>query len=207
MTIEPVPDPRVLVLASGSPRRRQLLRGLGLDPRVRPVDIDETPEPGEQAVAYVLRLAAAKARARAAQDGDDGGRELILAADTVVAVDGDLLGKPADARGARDMLRRLSGRGHQVSTGVAVLDPGADRLLTAVVFAELSDREIAWYVASGEPMDKAGAYAVQGLAALFVERLEGNYSNVVGLPLPAVYRLLHRHGFSVVPGNGDPTTK
>ncbi|MCG8459101.1 MAG: Maf family protein [Holophagales bacterium] len=212
MTIESAADPRVLVLASGSPRRRQLLRGLGLDPRVRPVDIDETPEPDEQAVAYVLRLAAAKARARAAENGDDGGRELILAADTVVAVDGDLLGKPADARDARDMLRRLSGRGHQVSTGVAVLDPGADRLLTAVettevVFAELSDREIAWYVASGEPMDKAGAYAVQGLAALFVERLEGNYSNVVGLPLPAVYRLLRRHGFSVVPGSGNPTTE
>ncbi|MEM1178062.1 MAG: Maf family protein [Acidobacteriota bacterium] len=178
-----------LILASGSPRRRDLLAGLGLHPDVRPVDIDESPRPGEDATTYVSRLAREKARERA-EPG-----ELILAADTVVALDGQLLGKPSDRDDAKRMLRSLSGRGHHVLTGVAVYEPAADRLevevvSTAVHFNALSDDEIEWYVDGGEPMDKAGAYGIQGQAAIFIERLEGNYSNVVGLPLPTVYRLL-----------------
>ncbi|MEM6792817.1 MAG: Maf family protein [Acidobacteriota bacterium] len=186
-----------LVLASGSPRRRDLLAGLGLQPVIRPVDLDETPLEGESAEVYVDRLARAKARARATPG------ELVLAADTVVAIDGALLGKPRDRADAKDMLRRLSGRSHEVLTGVAVWDSVTEELAaevasTRVVFKTLEEREIEWYVASGEPMDKAGAYAVQGLAAIFVERLEGTYSNVVGLPLPTVYRLLSARGFDLV---------
>ena len=182
-----------LVLASGSPRRREILERLGYSFVVRPVDIDETPMPGEAAEGYVARLAREKARA----DARPG--EVILAADTVVALDGDLLGKPRDAAEAADMLRRLSGREHEVSTGVGVLQVDADKLTTAVEtttvrFAPLKPAEIAWYVASGEPMDKAGAYAIQGLGTVFVEAIAGNYSNVVGLPVPVVYRLLAESG-------------
>lgn len=186
-----------LVLASGSPRRRELLAGLGVEPVIRPVDIDETPRHGESAASYVLRLATEKARERA-EPG-----ELILAADTVVAIDGDLLGKPEDEDDARAMLRRLSGRTHQVLTGVAVLDPergveDTEAVATDVTFGRLADADVEWYVRSGEPMDKAGAYAIQGLGALFVERITGNYSNVVGLPLPTVRLLLGRMGYEIV---------
>lgn len=201
----PVKDPFRLILASGSPRRRELLAGLGLTPQVRPVDIDETPWPEERAERYVMRLAESKARAQS-EPG-----ELVLAADTVVAIDGDLLGKPVNDEDARRMLRRLSGRKHQVLTGVSLLKPDLDPtrapsvttlvVTTQVVFHPLTEAEIDWYVGTGEPMDKAGAYAVQGLAALFVDRLEGNYSNVVGLPLPTVYRLLLDAGYPVF---GDP---
>jgi len=190
-------DPE-LILASGSPRRRELLAGLGLEFTVRPVDLDETPLPGELPEPYVLRLARAKATHR----GEPG--EVVLAADTVVALGDEpqgevLLGKPDDEEEARRMLRRLSGREHRVFTGVAVWDPGADRLesgieATRVRFADLDGDEIAWYAASGEPLDRAGAYAIQGLAALFVEGISGNYSNVVGLPLPLVYRLTRAVG-------------
>lgn len=187
-----------LVLASASPRRRELLAGLGLDFRLRPVDVDETTLPGEEARPYVLRLAEAKAAAAAAADG-----ELALAADTVVVVDGELLGKPRDPDDARRMLRRLSGREHEVLTGVALRGPSGEPFLsqaetTRVRFAELSPEEVDWYVASGEPFDKAGAYAVQGLGALFVDAIAGNYSNVVGLPLALVYRLLRRAGYPVL---------
>ena len=217
----PSPSPETsgrLVLASGSPRRRELLAGLGIEPLVRPVDIDESPLPNEQAEPYVLRLAKAKAQAQ----GDPG--EVILAADTVVAVDGDLLGKPADRDEAERMLQRLSGRAHQVLTGVALWCPGgcpgqypeqdperpghpdaglqAEVVTTQVFFHPMSHQEISWYVETGEPMDKAGAYAVQGLAAVFVDRLEGNYSNVVGLPLPTVYRLLSQIGMIVLQPTG-----
>lgn len=186
-----------LILASGSPRRRELLAGLGVEPTVRPVDIDESPRDGESAAGYVLRLAEEKARAQA-EPG-----ELILAADTVVTLDGDLLGKPEDEDDAKAMLRRLSGRTHQVLTGVAVFDPANDTLdteavATDVTFGRLTGADVDWYVASGEPMDKAGAYAIQGLGALFVERITGNYSNVVGLPLPTVRLLLGRMGFDLV---------
>ena len=185
-----------LILASGSPRRRELLAGLGVVPTVRPVDIDESPRDGESAAGYVLRLSEEKARERA-ESG-----ELILAADTVVTIDGDLLGKPEDEADAGAMLRRLSGRTHQVLTGVAVFDPARDVLdteavATDVTFGRLSERDVDWYVASGEPMDKAGAYAIQGLGALFVERITGNYSNVVGLPLPTVRQLLARMRFEI----------
>lgn len=182
-----------LVLASGSPRRRELLAGLGLDFLVRPVDLDETPLPGELPEPYVLRLARAKATHR----GEPG--EVVLAADTVVALDDALLGKPDHEEDARGMLRRLSGREHRVFTGVAVWDPAQELLetgveVTRVRFADLDRDEIAWYAASGEPLDRAGAYAIQGLAALFVEDIIGNYSNVVGLPLPLVYRLTRAVG-------------
>ncbi|MDA8017161.1 MAG: Maf family protein [Thermoanaerobaculia bacterium] len=186
-----------LVLASGSPRRREILAGLGVEPTVRPVDIDETPREGESAASYVLRLASEKAR-ECAEDG-----ELILAADTVVTIDGGLLGKPADEEDAKDMLHRLAGRTHQVLTGVAVYDPGrgfedSEAVATDVIFGRLSERDIAWYVGTGEPMDKAGAYAIQGLGALFVERIMGNYSNVVGLPVPTVRALLGRMGYQIL---------
>jgi len=174
-----------------------MLEEQGLEFEVRPVGIDETPRPGEEGRDYALRLAEEKARA-AAREG-----ELILAADTVVVLDGELLGKPADDAEAAVMLGRLSGRWHEVLTAVAIcdLDRGirlAQVEATRVLFAELSMEEISWYVATGEPGDKAGAYGIQGHGALFVERIEGNYSNVVGLPLPVVYRLLRNAGFDVV---------
>lgn len=188
-----------LVLASGSPRRRELLGGLGLRFTVRSADIDETPHPGEEPAAYVLRLAEEKARA-AGRPG-----ELVLAADTTVVVDGEILGKPEDAADAERMLRLLSGREHEVLTGVAVLDTtpaDAGRIASgisrsAVRFAALGPEEIAWYVGTGEPRDRAGAYAIQGLASLFVEAVSGNYSNVVGLPIPTVYRLFAELGYDL----------
>jgi septum formation protein len=200
------PRPRV-VLASASPRRRDLLAALGLPFEVRPVDLDETPRPGEEPRAYVVRLAAEKAAA----DARPG--ELVLAADTVVVLEGEggggpeLLGKPRDPAEAEAMLARLAGREHVVFTGVALLAAAADgrggpRLATAVEesrvrIAALDAAEIAWYVATGEPLDKAGAYAVQGIGALFVEAIEGNYSNVVGLPLPTVRRLFAELGYDL----------
>lgn len=188
----------VLVLASGSPRRRELLQGLGLRFTVRAADVDETPHPGEPPDAYVLRLAREKARA-AGRPG-----ELVLAADTTVVVDGEILAKPEDDADAARMLRLLSGRLHEVLTGVAVLDvlEGTGRTASEVVrssvrMAALTSEEIAWYVATGEPRDKAGAYAIQGLGSLFVEAVAGNYSNVVGLPVPTVYRLFGELGYDL----------
>lgn len=202
-----------LVLASASPRRRELLASLGLEFTVRPVDLDETPRPGEEPSRYVLRLAREKARARA-EPG-----ELVLAADTVVVLDGELLGKPSGPEEARRMLGRIAGRRHTVFTGVALLERGGeaggggDREATEVVASEveiapLTGEEIDWYVATGEPLDKAGSYAIQDRGALFVESVEGNYTNVVGLPLPAVYRLAAELGhdlrrrMSAPPGGG-----
>ncbi len=186
-----------LVLASGSPRRRELLEGLGLFPEIRPVDLDETPLPGEAPEPYVLRLGRAKATARAAPG------ELVLAADTTVAVDGEILGKPEDAADARRMLRLLAGREHLVATGVALFDPARGRLesaveTTRVVFAPLREAEIDWYVASGEPVDRAGAYAIQGLASLFVSAIAGSHSNVVGLPIATTYRLFGALGYDLL---------
>lgn len=165
---------------------------------VRAVDLDETPRPGEEPRAYVLRLAQEKAAARA-EPG-----ELVLAADTTVVVDGEILGKPADPEDARRMLFSLSGRDHVVLTGIALMaleEPGrggaSEVVETRVRVAPLTEEEIAWYVGTGEPMDKAGAYAIQGLGSLFVEAVEGNYSNVVGLPVPAVYRLFARLGYDL----------
>jgi len=151
--------------------------------------VDERVLPGEDAEAHVLRLARAKARAVTPVGHDS----VILGADTVVVVDGEILGKPADDRDAASMLKRLSGRAHEVLTGVVVRgaereESGVER--TSVRFLPLSDREIDWYISTGEAADKAGAYGAQGLASRFVERIDGSYTNVVGLPVPLVCRLL-----------------
>ena len=189
-----------LVLASGSPRRRDLLNGLGLDFVVRPVDLDESVHPGEEPVGYVRRLAREKARARAEAG------EILLAADTIVVLDGEILGKPSDPEHACRMLGRMAGRRHQVLTGVAVYLPASDGEderevvtveRTSVEIAPLSPKRIAEYVATGEPLDKAGSYGIQGLGALLVETIEGNYTNVVGLPLPATARLFRDVGHEI----------
>lgn len=200
MPLPPTPPLPKLVLASASPRRRELLKSLGLAFEVRPVDLDETPRAGEEPRDYVRRLAIEKAAGRAAAG------ELVLAADTVVVVAGELLGKPRDAYDAARMLRTIAGRAHTVLTGVALSAPAEDLRPCAravavdssrVQMAPLSDEEIAWYVATGEPMDKAGSYAVQGLGALFVAAIDGNYTNVVGLPLPLTYRLFAELGYDL----------
>ena len=187
--------PGPLVLASASPRRRELLASLDLDFTVRPAAVDETPNPGERPRDLVRRLAREKAET-GARDG-----EWVLAADTIVVSEGQVLGKPADREEARSMLRRLQGRWHLVLTGVALRPPDADVLhaveSTRVLFAELTPEQIDWYAATGEPDDKAGAYAVQGLGALFVSEVDGNYSNVVGLPLPTVRQLFEGAGSDV----------
>ena len=187
------------ILASGSPRRLELLGELGFEPTVRPVDIDESPGVGEAPADYVARLAREKAQAQALPG------EIVLGADTIVALDRSLLGKPRDDADARRMLRELSGRAHQVLTGVAVCVPDRNLLeveavTTEVFFGQLSPDLIDWYVSTGEPADKAGAYAIQGRAAIFIERIEGNYSNVVGLPLPTATRLLRRAGLELAAG-------
>ncbi len=178
----------MLVLASRSPRRRELLTCAGIPFLVRPADVDESWLEGEAPTAHVERLARQKARAVSATPD-----EIVLGADTVVVLDGAILGKPADEADAVRMLRRLSGREHQVLTGVC-LKRGPVELVasetTTVRFSTLREEEIEAYVASGEPMDKAGAYAIQGLASKFVERIEGCYFNVVGLPVARVYRML-----------------
>lgn len=184
-----------LVLASRSPRRAELLRAAGFDFTIRAADVDESPLPAENARDYVLRIAFAKACATPATPG-----ETILAADTTVVLDAEIMGKPADSSEAERMLRNLSGKRHEVLTGIC-LKRGAQLLTevatTAVWFAPLSDREIADYVASGEPMDKAGAYAIQGLASCFIDRIEGSYANVVGLPVGLVYRRLREWNLGV----------
>jgi len=177
----------MLVLASGAPRRADLLRAAGIEFSVRVADIDETVMPGESARNYVLRLARAKAEAVA------GDNELVLGADTIVVCEGVIAGKPVDFEDARRMLRALSGKWHEVLTSVTLLRGGkalSDVALTRVKFSELSEAEINWYISTGEPMDKAGAYGIQGYASRFVERIEGSYSNVVGLPVEMVYRML-----------------
>jgi len=179
-----------ITLASASPRRAELLRAAGIDFDIRPADIDEAIRPGEAPGDYVSRLAEAKARAVHERDGN----RTVLAADTAVVVDGQILGKPMDEADAGRMLRMLGGRTHEVLTAVSVFHPGqiVDTRVdtTKVEFAQLSESDIDWYVSSGEPMDKAGAYAVQGLASRFVTRVEGSYSNVVGLPIALVYQML-----------------
>ena len=170
----------VLILASGSPRRLALLEELGLTPLVQPADIDETPHPGEPAHSYVERLARSKGEAIAADPGD-----VVVSADTIVVIDGELLGKPETDERAGEMLRQLSGRTHEVMTGVAVRrDESIESFVetTVVHFAELSEADVDWYVATGEPHDKAGAYAIQGRGGAFVTSIEGSYDNVIGLP-------------------------
>jgi len=178
----------MLVLASQSPRRSEILRLAGIPFTVRAAPVDESLLPLESPADYVLRLAAAKAHAIPA-DAD----ELVLGADTTVVIDGEILAKPEGTADAGRMLALLSGRRHEVLTGICLRRGPRSTchcVTTGVVFAALTPEEIAAYVASGEPMDKAGAYAIQGLASKFVERIEGDYFNVMGLPVALVYRLL-----------------
>ncbi len=180
-----------LILASASPRRADLLRAAKFDFEVAPSDIDESPEPGERPEHYTLRVARDKARYVAARPSSAGA--VILAADTEVVIDGRILGKPASPENAGAMLSILSGEAHDVLTAVVVRNHErevSEVLTTRVRFARLSAEDIAWYIASGEPMGKAGAYAIQGLGARFVERIEGSWSGVVGLPIATVHRLL-----------------
>jgi septum formation protein len=183
--------PRIY-LASASPRRSQLLQQIDIPHEVRPVAIDETPRPGEAPAAYVLRLAEAKALAL--WDSVSPSRRLpVLAADTTVAFEGAILGKPADLGEARAMLSRLSGRTHEVHTAIAVLHERgmATRVSTSEVsFRDLSVAEIDWYWGTGEPADKAGGYAVQGKAAIFIRHIAGSYSGVMGLPIYETWELL-----------------
>jgi len=180
------------ILASNSPRRRELLQNAGFEFDVVPSTASENEIPGEAPEVFVRRLAVAKASQVAA--GAPRGR-LVLGADTAVVVSGEILGKPADPADAARMLRRLSGRSHQVLTGVCVVEApdrihGVVHASTEVWFRGLDEAEIRAYVSSGEPMDKAGAYAIQGIASRFVTRIDGSYSNVVGLPVSLVDQLL-----------------
>lgn len=178
-----------LILASASPRRAELLRQIGADFQVAPAEIDETPQPGEAAQHYVERLAREKASCVA---GEAPGAR-VLGSDTSVVVDGEILGKPESDTQACEMLRRLSGRTHQVMTAIALAQEQNCRSLvvvTDVSFRELSEAEIVAYVATGEPMDKAGSYGIQGLGGIFVRELKGSYSAVVGLPLQETAELL-----------------
>jgi len=182
-----------LILASASPRRAELLSAAGFEFETIVTDVDETVRAEESPSAYVRRLAAEKSAAAAANYRGTYDDVVILAADTAVVVDGEILGKPRDDDDAARMLRSLSGRRHDVLTGVS-LRRGAYELgrveTTAVFFTALSDTEIEWYVASGEGRDKAGAYAIQGRGSRFIPRIDGSYSNVVGLPIAAVVELL-----------------
>ena len=184
--------PRI-VLASASPRRRDLLTLIGIRHEVRPADIDETLLAGEFPDAHAERLARAKASLLAARAPD----ALVVGSDTIVVVDGDILGKPRDEAEAARMLRRLAGRRHTVHTAVAVardgrVESGVERV--EVAFRPLTDADIAAYIATGEPMDKAGAYGIQGFGATIVERIEGDYFAVMGLPLGRLVRLMERLG-------------
>ena len=186
------------VLASASPRRRELLSALGLEFEVRPALGEEHPESGLSGGETAKRLSCAKCLEVAAGAGED---DVVIAADTVVCLDDKILGKPADAADAKRMLRALSGRDHRVFTGVTVCR--GDRVLsdfeeTAVHFRPLTEREIAAYLATGEPMDKAGAYGIQGRASLFVRAIEGDYFNVVGLPLCKLGQMLKELGVELI---------
>lgn len=188
----------MVILASASPRRQDLLRSAGIPFQVQPAHILEEPLDGESAKGCAERLAREKALAVARKRPND----IVLGADTVVAIDKQILGKPMDAADAARMLGRLSGRTHEVITGVCLVKPVVGSQLpvasevilssesTLVTMSELTDAEIADYVASGEPMDKAGAYAIQGIASRWIPRIEGDYGNVVGLPIALVYRML-----------------
>jgi septum formation protein len=186
---------RSILLVSASPRRSDLLRLAGLEFAVRPVDIDETPRPGETAGPLAERLARSKARALASAPLP----ALAIAADTVVAVAETILGKPSDPEDARRMLGLLAGRTHEVTTAFALRalpeeTVVCERAVSRVTFAPMSADEIDWYVATGEGMDKAGAYALQGIGALFVASISGSYTNVIGLPLERLYPHLRRYG-------------
>lgn len=185
-------------LASASPRRRELLTQIGVPFELAPVDIDETPLANEGARAYVERLAQAKAAAAFARINHPDA--VVLGSDTSVIIDDEILTKPADAADAKRMLQRLSGNRHQVFTAVAVLSHNRQQqvcVATDVDFRTLSDAEIERYIATGEPMDKAGSYGIQGKGAILVEKISGSYSNVVGLPLTETAALLTNFNIQV----------
>jgi septum formation protein len=184
-----------LILASASPRRADLLREAGIDVEIQPANVDETVLAGDSPEGYVRRVAEAKARAICERAPS----RHVLAADTAVVVDGQILGKPSGPEDAARMLALLSGRTHEVISGVCLMRDGravveTEVEVTVVEFAAMSPAEIAWYVASGESMDKAGGYGIQGLASRFVTRIEGSYSNVVGLPMAVVYGMCRKAG-------------
>jgi septum formation protein len=185
----------LLILASASPRRADLLREAGIDVEVRPANVDEDVQRDEAPEIYVRRVAESKGLA--ISEGAPG--RYVLAADTAVVVDDEILGKPSSPDDAARMLQVLSGRTHLVISGVCLMKDGlrvveTEVAVTAVEFALLSPAEVAWYVASGESMDKAGGYGIQGLASRFVTRIAGSYSNVVGLPIAVVYRMCTKAG-------------
>jgi septum formation protein len=178
-----------LILASRSPRRSELLKAAGISFEVLAADIDETPHANESPIAYVERLALAKAHAVLALRPD----AVVLGADTTVTIDGEILGKPVDEPDAVRMLQLLQGRVHDVHTGVSLISAASIKSAvdtTRVWFAPMTDEDIRWYVATGEPVDRAGAYAIQGFASRFIPRIEGSYSNVVGLPVALVSSIL-----------------
>jgi nucleoside triphosphate pyrophosphatase len=185
-----------LILASASPRRQELLREAGFAFEVRAAHINEDQRAGEPPLEYAVRLAREKALAVAQHYP----QQYVLGADTIVVIDGEVLGKPVDGADAARMLRRLSGKEHQVTTAVTVVRPGGDAetrsSTTQVYFREITDGEIQQYVAGQEPMDKAGAYAIQGGASRWANRIVGEYSNVVGLPISLVIEMLRASGFS-----------
>jgi nucleoside triphosphate pyrophosphatase len=192
----PAAPPRTLLLASASPRRAELLRMLGLEFSTVATSIDETPGAGEAPAVVAPRLARAKALAVPPPPG----RTLVIAADTIVVIDGAILGKPADEAEARRFVARLAGATHEVITSIAVRacpeeSIACESSVSRVTFAPLSAEEIAWYAGTGEGRDKAGAYALQGIGALFITAIEGSYTNVIGLPLDRLYPHLVRWGF------------
>jgi septum formation protein len=192
-----------LILASGSPRRREILEILGLEFDVRSPDLEEIVHPGEAPADAVRRLAEEKASSLDIQDED-----LILAADTVVVLDGEILGKPADSAAAVDMLMRLTGRSHDVLTGIALRRPeGIESAVarTDVTFRAFDRPECEAYVATGEPLDKAGSYGIQGFGAALVDRIEGDYFNVMGLPVPTFLGLLRAAGYRYAFGRIEST--
>jgi septum formation protein len=208
--------PLKIILASASPRRAEILRNAGINFEILPGSIDETPLPGEPAHEYVLRLAREKgcavpkilgARSKASPDPASEsatqpapGSTLIVAADTTVAIGEEILGKPSNADDARRMLRLLGGRTHEVLTGLSVRNvPGSTEISgvenTRVTFLPLSDEDISYYISTGEPFDKAGSYGIQGIGGRYVERIEGCYFNVMGLPLSRLWRALREFGW------------
>lgn len=194
-----------LILASNSPRRREMLKQIGLTFTIDPADVDESVRPGERPEEYAVRVAVDKARVAAARAG----KGVVIAADTIVVLDDLILGKPVDDRDADRMLSLLSGRQHRVMTGLALIDAETgwtrtDLAVTGVWFRELSASEISSYVLTGEPRDKAGGYGIQDKGALLVERIEGCYFNVVGLPLSLLGQMLKEFGIAVLePGSAD----
>lgn len=191
-----------VILASASPRRRELLQKVGITPVIQPADIDETPHLGEHPIAFASRMAQEKAYSialTAVEEHKFPHPFAVIAADTVVDCGGEIFGKPTDTHDARRMLRALSGRTHEVHTAVVVVAGSGEAFsgvaTSRVTFSSISEHKLEWYLATGEPFDKAGAYAIQGAGGVFVESVHGSLSNVVGLPLSQTLSLLARAGY------------